>query len=258
MRPTLRKASQWGAFFIACSLGFSVQARCLLPESATRAQVEYVVDGDTLKLTSGESVRLIGINAPEMGRDGTPDEPGAKAATHYLRRWLEGKGVELISGLESRDRYGRRLAHLSVDGELVSEHLVARGLGVALAVAPNTRLADCLFAAERRAREERVGLWRAPPLQAASQVSKSGFALLEGHVTRVEKTRRADYIEIDDHLVLRRPSSLSGAEDELDQLLGKRVEIRGWVVDRGNISQSGRKRWFISLSDRRHLRILKI
>ncbi|WP_432697318.1 thermonuclease family protein [Marinobacterium sp. YM272] len=217
-------------------------------------RVVRVVDGDTLRLASGESVRLIGINTPEVGRDGVADEPGARAAARYLRRWLEGRRVELIPGLESRDRYGRRLAHLFVDGESVSEHLLARGLGFAVAVPPNIRLSDCFFAAEQRASAREIGLWQRGPVQAAAQVRKSGFALLEGRVTRVDQTRRAAYVEIDDHLVLRVSHGLARTGVELERLAGKRVQIRGWIVDRGSISQPGRKRWLISLSDWRHLR----
>ncbi|WP_160115559.1 thermonuclease family protein [Marinobacterium lutimaris] len=221
-------------------------------------QVAYVIDGDTLKLASGESVRLIGINTPEMGRDGRADEPGAPAAREFLQNWLQGQSVELVAGLESRDHYGRRLAHLSVSGLALSERLIAEGLGVAIALPPNTRLAECLFAAEQIARRSRVGLWRDGPLKEAGTVAQSGFALLQGEVTKIDNGRRTVWLEVDDRLVLRVDKELPGLAAELDQLLGKRVEIRGWVVDRGNISQSGRKRWFISLSDRRHLRILKI
>lgn len=260
MRLTQRKASQWGAFFIACSLGFgsSAQARCSLPGPGKSVQVAYVIDGDTLKLAGGESVRLIGINTPEMGRDGRADEPGARAAREFLQNWLQGQSVELVAGREPRDRYGRRLAHLSVNGLALSERLIAEGLGVAVALPPNIRLAECLFAAEQKARRSRVGLWRDEPLKEAGSVAQSGFALLQGEVTKIDNGRHAVWIEVDEHLVVRVDKRMPGWEAELDQLLGKRVEIRGWVVDRGNISQSERKRWFISLSDRRHLRILKI
>ena len=141
-------------------------------------------------------------------------------------------------------------------GSVISERLIAEGLGVAIAVPPNTRLAECLFAVEQRARAERVGLWRGK-LQAAANVGRSGFALLEGVVTKIDHRRTTAWLEVDDHLVIKVDKGLLSMPAELDQLLGKRVEIRGWVVDRGNISQSGRKRWFISLSDRRHFRILK-
>ena len=34
------------------------------------ATVRHVVDGDSVILTDGRQIRLIGINAPELGRDG--------------------------------------------------------------------------------------------------------------------------------------------------------------------------------------------
>lgn len=48
-------------------------------------QVRQVVDGDTLRLVDGRSVRLIGINTPEVGRKGRSSEPYAEAARRRLQ-----------------------------------------------------------------------------------------------------------------------------------------------------------------------------
>ena len=57
----------------------------------TRERVEYVIDGDTVKLAGGERVRLLGIDAPEMragkpGHEGPFPEPGAEKATVALKK----------------------------------------------------------------------------------------------------------------------------------------------------------------------------
>ena len=44
-------------------------------------------DGDTLALEDGRSVRLLGINTPETGRDGEPSEPFAEDARALLSRF---------------------------------------------------------------------------------------------------------------------------------------------------------------------------
>lgn len=52
-------------------------AACGTPTAETAGVVERVIDGDTLDITFGENsvrVRLIGIDTPEFGRDGDPDE----------------------------------------------------------------------------------------------------------------------------------------------------------------------------------------
>ncbi len=87
-----------------------------------RATIDYVVDGDTLRvrLPSGATpyVRLIGIDSPEDVKPDYPVECGARAASASMRRLApEGASVELRSDfVGSRfDRYGRILAHAYVD-----------------------------------------------------------------------------------------------------------------------------------------------
>jgi endonuclease YncB( thermonuclease family) len=100
----------------------------------TRERVEFVIDGDTVKLAGGERVRLLGIDAPEMrkgkpGRSGPFPEPGAKEATAALKRMIEGKVVRVAR--RGRDKYDRTLARLYLeDGKDVGGELVRRGLVV--------------------------------------------------------------------------------------------------------------------------------
>ena len=64
---------------------------CVLssPGTLPLVGVAKVVDGDTLRLVDGRSVRLIGINTPELGRDGRKAEPFAVAAQRRLRALVE-------------------------------------------------------------------------------------------------------------------------------------------------------------------------
>lgn len=70
--------------------------------------VVHVVDGDTIDLANGESVRLVGIDTPERG------ECGYDTATANLARLVEGKRVRLTMSDEDRDRYGRLLRYVNV------------------------------------------------------------------------------------------------------------------------------------------------
>jgi micrococcal nuclease len=68
----------------------------------TEAVVLRVIDGDTIVLTCGERVRLIGIDAPERG------EPGADEATQFvIERGGRGVTVWLEADGADRDRFGR-------------------------------------------------------------------------------------------------------------------------------------------------------
>ena len=152
-----RKALRWSAFFIAwLFVGLAQADACRMPADAVRVQARTVFDGDTLELTDGRRVRLIGINAPEIGRQGKPSEPFARAAEARLQALTQG-ALYLAPGKESRDRYGRTLGHLfDAAGHNLEAQLLAEGLGFAIGVPPNLTLVVCHLEAEQRAR--RMGL----------------------------------------------------------------------------------------------------
>ena len=83
----LKKASLAGAFFVPAIWLSAVQAQalCPAPQPLSYTQVERVVDGDTLRLKDGRSVRMIGLNAPETGKTGQSAEPFADAARKRLQ-----------------------------------------------------------------------------------------------------------------------------------------------------------------------------
>jgi len=69
--------------------------------SLAEATVARVIDGDTIVLACGERVRLIGVDAPEVGR------PGADRATGFVRERVEGRTVWLEADGRDRDAHGR-------------------------------------------------------------------------------------------------------------------------------------------------------
>lgn len=220
------------------------------------ARVAQVQDGDTLKLTDGRRVRLIGVNTPELARAGRPDEPQAHAARAWLRAQLDARPVRLLPGREAHDRYGRLLAHLYLaDQRLAAQALIAQGLGYALAVGANDRLAPCLFAAEAEARRQRLGIWQQAPLAAAA-IDRAGFAVVRGRVTGMTVLRRGRYVDLDRHLALWLPAGAL-AEAAAGWRPGQWVEARGWVVDRRQRPQSvpsGQPRWLLEVAHRYHVR----
>ena len=112
-------------------------------EARYHAQTFSVIrvdDGDTLDIDAPEAgarctrVRLLGIDAPEMG---APDEPqvffAGEAAT-YARRFVQGMDVTvyLDENGPSRGKYGRLLAYIEMaDGRFLNELLVSEGYAYA-------------------------------------------------------------------------------------------------------------------------------
>ena len=252
----LKKASLAGAFFVSAIWLSGAQAFCPAPAQLASVAVQRVVDGDTLRLSDGRSVRLIGLNTPELGKQGRSDEPFAVAARQRLQALVDASGgrVGLRPGKQAKDHYGRTLAHVySASGANLEAQMLADGLGFQVAVAPNVDLVACQQAAERSARQARRGLWRQTSVLKAEQIQRSGFAVVSGRVSKVQRNRGGIWIELQDSLVLRVAPNLVGQFDNarLQALKGRQIEARGWIVDRsrrGGLKQ-GQSRWLLPLTD---------
>lgn len=130
--------------------------------SVVMGRVVQVLDGDTFVLASGDRVRLVDINAPEMPHDGALAEPFAGESTARLRALVDGKDVRLEVGKKERDVYGRLLAHVYVGKEWVNGAMVREGLAIAYTFADNAMKPAEILAAEDVARRGKVGLWGHP------------------------------------------------------------------------------------------------
>ncbi|MHC8356235.1 thermonuclease family protein [Pseudomonas sp. LB3P81] len=252
----IKKASLAGAFFVSAIWLSGAQAFCPVPNGLTPIAVQQVVDGDTLRLSDGRSVRMIGLNTPELGKQGRSDEPFAVAARKRLEALVAASDgrVGVLPGEESKDHYGRTLAHLyGTDGVNFEAQMLAEGLGFQVAVAPNVDLVTCQQAAERSARQAGLGVWRQSPVLKAEQINASGFAVVSGRVSKVQRNRGGVWIELQDALVLRVAPNLLGQFDAvaLERLQGKQIEARGWVVDRSRRGglKPGQARWLLPLTD---------
>jgi micrococcal nuclease len=124
------------------------------------AVVAHVVDGDTVVLHNGQKVRLLGIDAPEMEREGQPADFLAHKAKRFLAELVEGKRVRLEYDKLRYDRYGRTLAYLFLlDGTNLSREMVRQGLAHVYTVPPNMRFREELLGAQREAISAHRGIW---------------------------------------------------------------------------------------------------
>ncbi|RME28016.1 MAG: thermonuclease [Deltaproteobacteria bacterium] len=127
------------------------------PSSGT---VDRVIDGDTIELEDGTRVRYLLIDAPE-NTGGHVDCYGPEA-TAYNRALVEGRRVSLGYDVECTDRYGRLLAWVEVDGQLVNARMVEQGYACVYYIPPNGEQRRFEFEnLEARARAEGRGMWGA-------------------------------------------------------------------------------------------------
>ena len=123
-------------------------------------KVKQVVDGDTLRLTNGEKVRLIGVDTPETKHPQKPVERFGKEAYLFTKRLVEGKEVRLEFDWQRRDKYGRLLAYVYLtDGAFLNAEIIKQGYGFAYTKYPFKYL-DEFGGYEKEARENRRGLWK--------------------------------------------------------------------------------------------------
>lgn len=226
---------------IAYLLGGSLLLWCLLPSASAAEwlQVRYVVDGDTLILASGQRLRLSGINTPELGHDGRPDQPGAVTAWRWLRDHIAKQSVRLEYDRERRDRYGRLLAQVFTErGDHLNHQLVAAGLATVSLHPPNLKYAQTLLQAERSARRQRLGVWGDPayapqPVERVMHGSSRQWGRFLGRIQGVETTAKGTRLWFSRQVYGWVPVTYSELFPDWTVWSGRELEICGWPGRRG-------------------------
>lgn len=168
------------------------------PEARGDVTVAKVYDGDTLLLSHGEKVRLIGIDCPEThentklfkdarrtGEDIEVIKTMGRKAKKFTNDLAMGRRARLEFDVERKDRYGRSLAYVFIlkDGspapggyavEFEGQHwyflnaaIIGEGYATPMTIPPNVKYAEVFSGAFAGARDSRKGLWREhspPPL----------------------------------------------------------------------------------------------
>ena len=124
---------------------------------AEPAKVVRVIDGDTFVIGTGEHVRMLGINAPEMKTDlGEP-------AKEHLLALIDGKTVDLepdhISN--NKDVYGRLLRYVYLDGVDIDKKMVTDGWAIAFLKYPFDKEEE-YKQEETKAKTATLGIWKKP------------------------------------------------------------------------------------------------
>ncbi len=141
-------------WLLTTSLFLTVLCACSpAPDTAT---VTRVIDGDTIIIGTGQRVRYIGIDTPEVYPQ--PEAYGMEA-WQANRKLVEGKEVRLERDVSETDKYGRLLRYVYVNDTLVNAELVRLGLAVARAYPPDTKHQGLLEQLEKEARQARRGMW---------------------------------------------------------------------------------------------------
>jgi micrococcal nuclease len=123
-------------------------------------KVKRVIDGDTVQLSDGRSVRYIGVNAPEINHERNTAEPFGFEARKRNIELVGTQRIRLEFDMEHFDDYGRTLAYVFLpDGSMVNEKLLRSGMAYCLYKMPNIKYEARLLKAQREAMQDRRGVW---------------------------------------------------------------------------------------------------
>lgn len=140
--------TQFAILATALVTSSAVPVTRVIPERRYDAQLVRVVDGDTIEVTVTarttthlpgqdvelatsvlETVRLAGVNAPEIHGKCEAEKQAARAARLFLEEQLRGVSFVLVTrGADETERYGRVLADVEVGGASVVKELISKGL----------------------------------------------------------------------------------------------------------------------------------
>ncbi|WP_456364033.1 thermonuclease family protein [Priestia aryabhattai] len=130
------------------------------------ATIISVTDGDTFRASvnnsrsSIEKYRLNTVDSPESVKRGVEIQPFSIDASNYTKNILKpGTKVLIEQDVQERDRYGRLLAYVYVNGKMLNEILLEKGLARVAVFPPNTRYVDEFRGIQDKARQQQLGIW---------------------------------------------------------------------------------------------------
>jgi micrococcal nuclease len=127
--------------------------------TAEEAFIVEVIDGDTLQTASGDKLRLLGIDTPEIYWDSGDAEYLAWEAKQYSTDKLLKKNVELEYDQQKEDHYGRSLVYVFHEGENFNKKLLEKGYASLMIISPNVKYAEDFKKTAEKARKEKRGIW---------------------------------------------------------------------------------------------------
>ncbi|KWT66199.1 hypothetical protein APY04_2395 [Hyphomicrobium sulfonivorans] len=224
-------------------------AACTLKAGASGAVVR-IIDAETIEMDDGQQVRLVGALSPRSPDLSPAAEPWApeESAKQTLRELVAGKTIFLATSGRAQDRYDRRLAHVFVENDgdrvWVQGEMLLRGQARVYGLPGSFDCMHELLAHEKAARDAGLGLWRngayspRPAWRTRELLRRrNSYEIVTGSVAKVAVTKARTYVNFGrdwrsdftagiEARVLRENPELAQV---LQQLEGRRVEVRGWI-----------------------------
>ncbi len=219
------------------------------PDKLQWKKVQYVSNGNKL-VVDNHFVMLEGVVAPEPARRNKwfhrEDDPLAKQAKLFLLKLFANH--DMTVGIEHDqkpyDRFLRELGHLyyrDKQGRIhsVQKALLENGLAMAATNPPNLKHQRCYYAAEKRARQRVVGIWKVAkdypalkyPIIPSDKIAgdDNGYRIIRGPVMRIVSVRDFEGFNLDTTgiRIPEKDFKRYWKPRMLKRLKGQTVEVRG-------------------------------
>jgi micrococcal nuclease len=177
-------------------------------QQAAEVYIERVIDGDTVETAAGDSIRLLGVDTPEIDWENNNFEFYASQARDFTIRHLKGQNVVLEYDKERKDQYGRILAYIYQDGQNFNQKLLQNGYATLMLVEPNDKYETEFKAAVAEAREAGRGIWsqvleleQSLPLISFEQAElfRGQRVIVEGQIVNTAATDSVNYLNFSEN-----------------------------------------------------------
>jgi len=206
--------------------------------------IERVIDGDTVKTAAGDSIRLLGVDTPEIDWKNNSSEYYAEEARDYSIKNLLGENVVLEYDNEKEDHYGRTLAYIFQDGENFNQKLLENGYANLMIVAPNDQYEAEFKKAVKKARKSRLGIWsqilelenNLPIIsyqEAASFIGER--VIIEGEIVNTAATTSVNYLNFSNNyqntlsIIIFNQNLNKFDYPPAEYILGKKIKVLGEI-----------------------------
>lgn len=132
--------------------------------SLEKVELYKCVDGDTFRIKINDEdvkVRMLAIDTPESVKEKELEYYGKEASDYTCNKLKQAKKIELEydDNSDKYDKYGRLLAWVLVDGNLLQEELVKNGYAKVAYLYADYKYTSLLQEAQEKASMNSKGIW---------------------------------------------------------------------------------------------------
>jgi micrococcal nuclease len=137
-------------------------------DKSVYAEVTKVIDGDTIQVNSNgriETIRLIGIDTPEIGTKYKAGEKGGELASSTAKRLLmsntDNNRVKLVSDpqLNNTDKYGRLLRYVYLNELDYGQYMIQEGYATEFTYLSDYQKQGDYRTKQSEAKKQQKGVW---------------------------------------------------------------------------------------------------